>query len=196
VTFEGRQRLEAEARYFSDFLADTHGSADVEPLIDRYLDFRALCADALRRITDDYLQREVWALDAVLERLENEMRAQIAGAIPLDVVVLPRYGRTHRKLFEYLWLHRGRGVAASRLRVLTGDQVHTERRVRELRDVGLRIEAVRRSGENVYELTSEVPDVPAALQRFAPLFAAEVKGWSPARQAEALRAIGLGLGGA
>jgi hypothetical protein len=189
---EALRRLEAEARYFADFTtAQRANDLDVESLIDRYLDWRQLSADALRQITDAYLERDEWALDAVLERLENELRARLADVFPLEVVTIRRYGATHRKLFEYLTLHRGRPVPAARLRALTGDQIHTERRVRELRDIGLRIDAARRSGDNVYELTSEDPDVDAAMARLAPEFAKRVANWSAARRAEALQQLGL-----
>jgi hypothetical protein len=50
--------------------------------------------------------------------------------------------------------------------MLTGDAVHTERRTRELRDLGFNLEAKHTSGTDVYILRSDVPDtaVGAAIQ--------------------------------
>jgi hypothetical protein len=47
----------------------------------------------------------------------------------------------HGPLYAYLAAHVGEAVPAWRLRVLTAEQKETERRVRELRDLGLDVEA-------------------------------------------------------
>jgi hypothetical protein len=182
-TYKPLHDLLAEARVLVSFLeTDSVAGGSMDEVIDRYLDFKSISARAMRELTDAVLEREDWALDGVIQRLEAELRSQLAGVVPLDIVVLKRYGHTHRKLYEYLWQHRGRSVTAARLRVLTGDQVHTERRVRELRDIGLRIDAVRRSGQNVYELTDDTFDLEIAIRRFLPDFVEAVEGWTQAQR--------------
>ena len=179
-----------EARLLTSFLeSEALRDGSVEALIDRYLDFKAMSAKALRVITDEQLARDEWALDGVLERLESELRSRLAGDGSARVVVIKRYGHTHRKLYEYLWLHQRAPVSAMRLRTLTGDQVHTERRVRELRDIGLRIVAVKRSGQNVYELVDDHFNIDVALQRFVPEFVEAVAGWTPGSTASRPRAL-------
>jgi hypothetical protein len=186
------RKLQDEARLLTSFLEeDVPGQESVEPLIDRYLDFKTMSAQALRDITDEQLERDEWALDGVLERLESELRSRLAGILPLEVVVVKRYGKTHRKLYEYLWEHRGTPVSAARLRVLTGDQVHTERRIREIRDAGLRISAKKASGQNIYELASDEFDVEIALRRFVPEFVKAIEDWSPAQRRAVLERFDL-----
>lgn len=185
-------RLAQEARYFAEYLEQSASDLSaVEDLIDRYLDWKGLSAEGMRTITDEYLSRDEWVLDAMVGKIEGELRSRLADVFPLNVMTVRRYGHTHRKLFEYLADHRGRPVSAARLRALTGDQTHTERRVRELRDIGLRIEAVHRNGQNVYELVGDSPDIDVAIGRFAPEFAGRVKDWSPAHRAIVLSQVGI-----
>jgi hypothetical protein len=68
----------------------------------------------------------------------------------------------HPILFAYLARHIGEPVTASRLRLLTGDQVHTERRLRELRDLGLPLDSEQYADDDQYVLRSVTPDVDAA----------------------------------
>ena len=49
------------------------------------------------------------------------------------------FGSTHRRLFGYLSARMGLEVPLEELRLITGDAVHTERRLRELRDLGAEI---------------------------------------------------------
>jgi hypothetical protein len=65
---------------------------------------------------------------------------------------LTSLGRTHRLIFSYLLSREDSGADNEVLRVLTGDAVHTERRLRELREAGLKIAAAKRGGTSVYVL--------------------------------------------
>src|SRR5207247_1102148 len=69
------------------------------------------------------------------------------------------YTSPHRDLFAYLSMRVGESVPAAMLRVLTGDAVHTERRARELRDLGLDVEAARSGGADAYVLRSVQPSL-------------------------------------
>jgi hypothetical protein len=183
-------QLADEADYLATFARSSVDPSAMEDLIDRYLAFRDSSAAAMRVLTDKFLARDEWALDRALEQIESELRSRLAGVFPLDAVVLRKYSDTHRKLYEYLYLTR-RPVSASRLRVLTGDQVHTERRIRELRDIGLRIDATHQSGQNSYELVNTAPDFEQAMVRLVPEFLKRIPSWSAARPSEALRQLGL-----
>jgi hypothetical protein len=183
-------RLAEEADYFAAFARSSADPSSIEELIDRYIVLRDSSAATMRVLTDEFLERDTWALDRALEQIESELRSRLAGVLPLEVVVLRRYSDTHRKLYEYLHLTR-KPVPASRLRVLTGDQVHTERRIRELRDIGLRIAATRQSGQNVYELLNTTPDFEQATARLVPEFLKGLPSWSPTRRSEALSQLGL-----
>lgn len=187
--FRALATIAEEADYLAAFVR-APGGPDIEALIDRHIACRDATAAAMRDVTDAFLATDEWALDIALEQLEAELRSRLAGVIPLDAITIRRYGQTHRKLYQYLFDTR-RPVPATRLRVLTGDQVHTERRIRELRDIGLQIDATHQGAQNVYELVSTVPNFGTAVARFAPEFAKRVPGWSAARRADALAQLGL-----
>ena len=106
----------------------------------------------------DAAQREI--LPSTLRGIEHRMRALFDERVPVRYLVPYAYGGVHPVLLGYLIAHVGAWVPASHLRVLTGDQVHTERRVRELRDVGFDIvwESGGRQVTN-YRLVSPEPDI-------------------------------------
>ena len=69
------------------------------------------------------------------------------------------FGRAHRLILAMLAERVGQTVSVGELRMLTGDAVHTERRARELRDLGLDVDAKHTAGADAYVLSSTVPDV-------------------------------------
>jgi len=133
-------------------------NADLDRVIDGYLETRRLLARTFRDLAQAHLEPVNPVLDGVRSRVEQRMRELYGGRVPQEFLTVRRYGATHQLLAAYLFRQSGRPVSASRLRLLTGDQVHTERRVRELRDLGLRVEAARVAGENQYVLVSQEPD--------------------------------------
>ena len=58
-------------------------------------------------------------------------------------------------------------MSADELRLLTGDAVHTERRARELRDLGLQIETFSSGGLSIYVLKNGTPDLAAGARATA-----------------------------
>ena len=133
--------------------------ADLERVIDGYLEARRLLAKTFRNLAQAHLEPLNPVLDGVRMKVEGRMSELYGGRIPQQYLTLRKYGATHQLLAAYMFRQTGRPVSASRLRLLTGDQVHTERRVRELRDLGLSIEAGRVAGENQYILASQEPNV-------------------------------------
>ena len=90
------------------------------------------------------------------------MRELFGGRVPEQYLVVGGYKGIHPILVEYLSQHVGEPVRSSKLRVLTGDQTHTERRVRDLRDLGFAVEWKKTSGEDQYELRHLEPDLDKA----------------------------------
>ena len=90
------------------------------------------------------------------------MQQLYKGLLPDEYLIARGYTGAHPVIFEYLLQHVGHPVSGSRLRVLTGDQVHTERRVRELRDLGFSVEWKKVYDEDQYMLLSNTPDLDAA----------------------------------
>lgn len=184
---EHLRRLEQEVSFFgrevSRLLDDS--SPDIETLLDRYLEMRTNTAEAVRGVTDAWLHRSSWRLEAVIERVESELRSRFADVIPLEAVHIGGYRGIRLVLYEYLAIHLGAPVSVPRLRALTGDQVHTERRLRELRDLGLQLEAVHSSGKHQYILVSEDPDFQYAAEALLDGILKQVPHWSAARREQA-----------
>src|SRR5690348_6540821 len=102
--------------------------------MERYSAFRRVLARQFRQLSERRLLGGERAIDAICLRIESVIRTNNLGVIPEKYLSVKKYGRTHAVLVQYLAERLGQSVPASRLRVLTGDQIHTERRVRELRD--------------------------------------------------------------
>jgi hypothetical protein len=134
-------------------------SADLDRVIDGYLVTRRLLAETFRRLAQSAAAPATSVMEVTRERILSTMRSQYGASFPDDVLFVRSYGETHLLLLSYLWQRVATHVPAERLRVVAGDQVHTERRVRELRDLGFRIRAERVAGESQYILMSTEPDL-------------------------------------
>ncbi len=97
-------------------------------------------------------------LAGVKELLENAMRETLA-AVPTKYLRVKGFGKPHEAILAYLVQRVGLDVSADELRMLTGDAVHTERRTRDLRDLGFQLEAREESGQQVYVLHDEIPNI-------------------------------------
>ena len=125
----------------------------------------------------------------MIERVEREMKVRFADDLPSEAIRVRGYRGIRLILFEYLGMHVGDPVSVPRLRALTGDQIHTERRLRELRDLGVRLEATRVSEENNYVLVSEEPDFDYAEKSLIGGMVKAVPGWTAARKRELIADI-------
>lgn len=167
---------------------------DIEALLDRYAEMRRNTADAMQRLTAAWLAREVWRLDLVIERVESELRSRFSEEIPLEHISVRGYRGKRLILFEYLAEHMGSPVSLARLRAFTGDQVHTERRLRELRDLGLQLRAVNSAEDHHYILESENPDFDHAASALAKKIVDSVPQWTAARRQQTLERLINGRG--
>ncbi len=172
----------------NELLAD----ADVgdRRLISGYLEAKRVLAAAFEAFSV-----EKYSDPAVIEcakgAIEAEMVRRYPGVSPKYLKVRG-YGESHARLLAYLVQRAGTDVAAGELRMLTGDAVHTERRTRELRDLGFLLDALHIAGNDVYLLRSPEPDLEAAS---AYLVAKNVKAdrsLTKSDAAEILRSAGLG----
>jgi hypothetical protein len=177
----------ASLQYLTSLL---ESGADLDRVIDGYLETRRLLAKTFRDLAHAHLEPVNPVLDGVRTKVEQRMAQLFGGRVPPEYLTVRRYGTTHQLLAAYLFRQPGRPVPASRLRLLTGDQVHTERRVRELRDLGLSIEAGRVAGENQYILASQEPDLDrgAAIQLAQNIKSSDLDG---AARSRLLTAVGL-----
>lgn len=120
---------------------------DVPGLLLAYMDAKRQLASTFQAITAEVFDDpETWA--RIIEWAETFPGGKLPGAARK----LATLGRTHRLIFSYLLSQQEAGADNEVLRVLTGDAVHTERRLRELREAGLTISAAKRGGASVYVL--------------------------------------------
>jgi len=124
-------------------------------------------------------------------RIEAAMR-QAYPHVPERYLTVRGFGTSHSRLLAYLVRSAGSEVSAEELRMLTGDAVHTERRTRDLRDLGFHLDAFHTGGSDVYVLRSDEPDagVGAALQLTRNI--RSDKSISAAEGTSLLRSLGLG----
>lgn len=131
--------------------------SDTESLdltLERYVSFKRTMARLFRDFAEAKLQTGAPVIDKIYDQIRNALQAFNDGKVPEKYLVVSPFNRTHTILLEYLARYVGTPVSGSKLRVLTGDQIHTERRLRELRDLGLHITSARVANDDQYILHS------------------------------------------
>jgi hypothetical protein len=158
------QAIDASLDYLSKIVSAQKNSSrpDFDRLLIAYVETRRELAKNFRELARSVLLRASERMNETRAEIATHMRSQFAGVVPDRLLQVRGYATVHALLLEYLASHRGKPVAASRLRVLVGDQVHTERRVRELRDLGFAVTWKRVAGEDQYVLDSTDPDLDQA----------------------------------
>lgn len=120
--------------------------------LERYVSFRRTVARLVRDHARKQLADHSKELDKIFAAIGRAMGAFDDGSIPPKYLVPSPYGQTHSDLLGYLVRHLGSPVSGSKLRVITGDQIHTERRLRELRNMGLDLTSERVFNDDQYVL--------------------------------------------
>jgi len=151
-----KRRVEAldSVQLLQAVLADE--AADEARLISAYLDAKRCLATAYATLFEERLGAST-ALSVVIDAVRSQAR-RFTG-IPAGYLDVRGYGKSHRLIFAYLSGRLGCAVSSNELRILTGDAVHTERRARDLRHLGLELEARPLSGTSSYKLISAQPNL-------------------------------------
>ncbi|WP_280443286.1 hypothetical protein [Nocardia brasiliensis] len=136
-------------------LASETSSQDV---LDMYLYTKKILAESIKSLLLSELPEETPEFDELREQLGKRMKAQYGKHVPAKYLSVPYGSKTHRILFTIMFQRMGEPVRADRLRYSTSDSVHTERRIRELRELGIPIDTSEMGGVNVYTLRSLVVD--------------------------------------
>jgi hypothetical protein len=167
VAVELRKALET-LELFVELVRVQIGKEEVEfeRLLDGYLDARRSLSRQFCLVAQRYLLRDDSLLETTRKNIEERMRALFGQHVPEKYLVVHGYTSVQPIILQYLAQHVGSPVRSSKLRILTGDQIHTERRVRDLRDLGFEVEYRKVSDDDQYLLKSLQPDldVAAALQ--------------------------------
>jgi hypothetical protein len=163
VSAELRKSLE-DIELFTQLVRSQIDKPEVEfeRLLDGYLESRRSLARQFCLVAQRFLLRGDSLLETTRSRIEQRMTELYGDRMPEKYRVVHGYSSVQPILLQYLAQHVGNPVRSSKLRVLTADQIHTERRVRDLRDLGFQVEWKKVSDEDQYVLTSTEPDLKAA----------------------------------
>src|SRR5947209_11247358 len=135
---------------------------EFERVLEGYLEARRSLAKQFCLVAQHYLLRDNCLLEITRKRIEEQMAAVFGGRVPEKYLVVHGYKSVQPILLQYLAQHVGNPVRSSKLRVLTADQTHTERRVRDLRDLGFQVEWKKVADDDQYVLKSIDPDLNAS----------------------------------
>lgn len=169
---------------FSQRLASA--SAFDEGLANDYNTLRSALAYGFKEMALEALPRRSFDLGQVKEAVIREMRRLFEGRVDSQLFRIARYTTPHPDLYALLADNVGLPVPAWRLRLLTGDAIHTERRTRELRDLGLDIRVTPHHEDPLYCLAQLEPDLAYGAAFQLRQNALGSKAISPAEKAQAL----------
>lgn len=191
VSAELRRSLE-NLEHFAELVRGQIDRPEVEfeRLLDGYLEARRSLARQFRLVAQHYLLRGDSLLDTTRKRIGQRMIELFGDRIPEKYLVVHGYTSVHPILLQYLAQHVGNPVRSSKLRVLTADQIHTERRVRDLRDLGFQVDWKKVSDDDQYVLASVEPDLETAAALQARKNVKDDKKLSKPEKDRILRAIG------
>ncbi len=113
-------------------------------------------------VAQHHLLRGDSLLEITRKRIEERIAEVYGDRIPGKYKAVRGYTSVQPILLQYLSQHVGNPVRSSKLRVLTADQTHTERRVRDLRELGFDVEWKKVSDDDQYVLASIEPDLDKA----------------------------------
>lgn len=130
-----------------------------ENLAQEYNRLRRALAASFQAMSMAAVPRAQYRLDDVKRAVEGEMRRLYEGRIDSKFFPIRRYSTPHPDIYALLAARVGESVPGWRIRLLSGDKIHTERRTRELRDLGLSIEVTGDDDESMYRLTSLEPNL-------------------------------------
>jgi hypothetical protein len=128
-------------------------------LIDAYLYAKRLLAEAMRAFVSMDLPERCEEFHEGRAEISAEMKRRYAGKVPDAYLAVPYKSRVNELLFCLLHQGIGEEVPGSLLRTVTADSIHTERRIRELRELGFSIVSSESEGIDFYKLESVTPDL-------------------------------------
>lgn len=155
----------------AQLLKQLQSETSTQDLLDSYLYAKRLLAESMQAFIRAGLSESNETFSNLRKQIQATINERYAGRIPDRYLKVPYGSRVHQELFAILLQRQGTPVQAALLRVVTGDSVHTERRVRELRELGLDIQTSKDSGYDHYTLgglnidTNFIPAIIANLIR-------------------------------
>ncbi len=134
-------------------------SRSSQDLIDSYLYTKRLLAEGMQAFVRIDLVGSNQTFQDLRARLQKEVLDRYKDLLPERYLKVPYGTRVHEELFTLLLQRLGQPVQAAFLRMVTADSVHAERRIRELRELGIDIRTSKENGFDFYILGSLNVDV-------------------------------------
>ncbi|MFI8071965.1 hypothetical protein ACIF85_24715 [Streptomyces sp. NPDC086033] len=146
--------LKPTSAYAVRELSSAFESEDSTPddLIDAYLFAKRQLSQSMQALLLSQLPSECPEFAELRARIEAEMKNRYADRIPERFLKVPYGSRVHELLFMILLQALGKPVDSDRLRVVTGDKTHSERRARELRELGFNVTTSEKDSSQFYTL--------------------------------------------
>jgi hypothetical protein len=165
--FEAWRSLKPTSAYAVRELRIAFEREDASPddLIDAYLFAKRHLAQSMQALLLSQLPSRCPEFMGLRARIQEEMNNRYADGIPDRFLKVPYGSKVHELLFMILLRNLGKPVDSDRLRLATRDNVHTERRTRELRELGFNIAPSEADGSQHYTLAdlkidyTKVPDL-------------------------------------
>ncbi|MFJ9742771.1 hypothetical protein [Streptomyces sp. NPDC101166] len=126
--------------------------ASPDDIIDAYLFAKRHLAQSIQALILSQLPAACPEFTQLRDRIQGEMKNRYADKIPEQFLKVPYGSKTHELLFMILLRSIGKPVGSDRLRLANRDNVHTERRTRELRELGFNITTSEVDGTQAYTL--------------------------------------------
>ncbi|MEV7112685.1 hypothetical protein [Streptomyces anulatus] len=149
------KRLKPDAEHaLQILLSEIPSHATPQSLFEAYAYAKDIAARAMQSRMLGDLPAENKHFKALHVKIKQEMDSRYKDAVPANLLRTPYSGKTHECLFSLLQKNLAQPVQAAMLRIVTADNVHTERRARELRELGLDVHWYDIEEISVYELRS------------------------------------------
>ncbi len=135
-------------------LGSVNSDSPAEEVFEAYLWAKKVLAQAMHARLQMHLPPECPVFWELRKKIGDLILGEYSGKIPAKYLKVPYGSTAHVELFATLLDKIGNPVEAAMLRIATEDSVHTERRMRELRELGFDITSAKSNGVDVYTLRS------------------------------------------
>ncbi|MET8631653.1 hypothetical protein [Streptomyces sp. NPDC004680] len=155
--FEVWQRLRPDTEFAVQALSSALEEPGESPaaVLEAYLFAKRALAQSMQSLLRSQLPAASCAAFHELRgRIQEELRSRFSGRVPEQYLKVPYGTKANEELFAVLHQQIGSPVDSARLRTVNADDVHTERRIRELRELGLDIASAKVDGRQYYTLGS------------------------------------------
>ncbi|MFD4675232.1 hypothetical protein ACFWNN_36275 [Lentzea sp. NPDC058450] len=166
------------------------GTSSSQDLLDTYLYAKRLLAESMQAFIRTSLPERCEEFHQLRDQLAEQMQLWYGDRLPESYLSVPYGFRVHEELFSILFQRMGQNVEAALLRVVTGDSVHTERRTRELRELGMAVTSYKANDIEYYCLKSL--DLDHGMINSIILKTAKKKGFKPVAEKDLKAVLGEG----